>query len=530
MSSIRDMKRYLEANIEAALKVPLRKAKGSVLGTPQLPSAFPSFTTTKNTILPVEWDNRKYLVAYNRKDIQAFMTPLFMPGQYLPLLPAHAKVSDFLPVFNKRWGLDFKLTDVVDEPLALTTTAGATTVRLTMSATNLWFTGTLQIPVWPMQVEGSKRAYAVDWSPVIVTAKPTLNDTTRKLIDGTLLTYTLDYSAANTACAAVTQVADRSSWNNGAAAQQTALATALSAIDGVPWVAVNGLAAYNLYNSHCIYNGPTEGFKASMAIVGDDGNTADYPTNAYTRYDKYVNLSMMNVLVLQLNHNNTCTNVGGVLFIHYGGLAPAVVEQAYRAPLHYWPLNGNLKSAIAGDPDLALPVAWYTQTDGYVRPALAAAGGYPIGVTLPANSDYTLSLTMRIGWRAALDYIGILSDSTLTTHNGALLFNSASIIYQQNVISKWLAPNGEAVLKYCENVILTIVKRGNIYRYYINGLLVNYAELAAGITLPDYTHFGKVAGYPFPTNFVFYDFYYYDYALSAGQVEKLARGDYGSTK
>ena len=76
MGSIRDMQRYLEANIESAIKVPLRKAKNVVLGSPMAPSVA-GVTTTKNTVIPIAFDNRKYLIPYNRKDIQAFMSPLF---------------------------------------------------------------------------------------------------------------------------------------------------------------------------------------------------------------------------------------------------------------------------------------------------------------------------------------------------------------------------------------------------------------------------------------------------------------------
>lgn len=525
MGSIRDMQRYLEANIESAIKVPLRKAKNVVLGSPMAPSVV-GITTTKNTVIPIAFDNRKYLIPYNRKDIQAFLSPLFLPGQYLPLTAKHVMAVDVLAEVNKRWGLDMQPEEVVDEPIALSTNAGNSTVRLTMSDKNRWFTGTVQIPVWPMQVENGKRAYVVPWDPRVVVARPVANDTTRKLISATLLTYGVDYSAANTACAAVTQVNDRTIWDNGVQAQQTALASAMKAIDGIPWTMTTSMAAYNLYGSHCLYNGPTEGFDGSLVNTTTDGYSCDYVTDSYSRYDKYVNRAMKNVLVIQLNQNYGATNVGGILFIHYGGPVEPQVEVPYRGPVHYWPLNGDLKNKVSGGPDLKIPVAWWPKPDGTSRPSLSAVGNYPMGVALPVSGDYTLSLTLGVGYRASAAFIGILGDASGNSINGALKISDLYFAYNAQVLHKWAAPRSENMTMYTSQHILTVVKQGRLYRYYVGDILVGIGEAPEGLALPDLTHFGKAGEY-FPNNFLFYDFYFYDYAMTQPQVKKLARGDYG---
>lgn len=525
MGSIRDMRRYLEANIEAVIKVPLRKAKNVVLGSPVAPSVA-GVTTTKNTVIPITFDNRKYLVPYNRKDIQAFLSPMFMPGQYLALGDKYVTTLDLLPLINQRWGLGLTADEIVNEPIVLTTVAGNTTARLTMSDKCVWFTGTVQLPVWPMQIENGKRAYVVPWDPRIVVARPVANDTTRKLMSATLLTYTIDYSAANAACAAVTQVSDRTTWDNGVQAQQTALANAMKAIDGLPWTMSTSLTPYNLYGSHCLYNGPTEGFDGSLVNVSTDGYSCDYVTDSYTRYDKYVNRAMKNVLVLQINQNYGSTNLGGVLFIHYGGPAVPLVEVPYRGPVHYWPLNGDLKNKVPGGPDLKIPVTWWPKPDGTSRPSLTTVGNYPMGVSLPVSGDYTLSMTIGVGYRASAAFIGILGDASGNSINGALKISDLLFVYNAQVQHTWAAPRSENMSMYVSQHIFTVVKKGNVYRYYVGDILVGMGEAPNGLALPDLTHFGKAAEY-FPNNFLFYDFYYYDYAMTQPQVKKLARGDYG---
>lgn len=525
MGSIRDMRRYLEANIEATIKVPLRKAKNVVLGSPMAPSIV-GVTTTKNTVIPITFDNRKYLIPYNRKDIQAFLSPMFMPGQYLPLTAKHVNTLDVLAEVNKRWGLGLADVEVVSEPIALSTANGNTTVRLTMSDKCVWFTGTVQIPVWPMQLENGKRAYVMPWDPRIVVARPVANGTTRKLLDAAVLTYGADYSAANAACAAVTQISDRTTWNNGTSAQQTALAAAMKAIDGLPWVMTTSLAAYNLYGSHCLYNGPTEGFDGSMANVSIDGYSCDYVTDSYTRYDKYINRAMKNVLILQINQNYGSSNLGGVAIIHYGGPATPQVEVPYRGPVHYWPLNGDLKNKVPGGPDLTIPVNWWPKPDGTSRPSVQAVGNHPLGVSLPVSGDYTLSMTLSIGYRAAAAFIGILGDATGNSINGALKISDQYFVYNAQVPQSWAAPRSENMSMYISQHIFTVVKQGRVYRYYVGDILVGMGEAPDGLALPNLTHFGKAAE-NFPNNFLFYDFYYYDYAMTQPQVKKLARGDYG---
>lgn len=520
MGSIRDIKRFIEAGAELAHRVPLRKAKNVVLGDPQVPSKL-GITTASNTVIPVAYDNRKYAVPYNRKDIQTFIAPMMLPGQYVVLTSKHKTTLDVLPEINRKWGLELKPAEVVDEPIAVTTVADKSTFAIKMSPACIWFTGTLQVPVWPM----SNGAHIVPWTPRLITPMPKVQPT-RKLLDAAVLTHSVDYSAASAACAAVYQVPSRATWNNGNNAQQAALATAIAAIDKLPWVASATLAAYNLQNSHCIYNGPTEGFKGGLAIASIDGVTAEFTTDSYIRYDRYVNTAMSKVLILVPNTETSSLNVGGALFIHYGGPVEQIPEVPYRGPVHNWPLNGDLKNTVPGKPDLTLPVTWAKQRDGSTRPRLTAVGNYPLGVTLPSNADYTLTITLGIRDNANQIQYGILGVAAGGQSPGVIGVSSTSV-YVMNASPRWIAPNGVAEPSPFTDHIVTIVRRGLTYRTYANGELVSTGDVAQGVTLGDLTHFGKTADV-YPIKFPFYNFSYYDYAMSDAQVAKLARGEYVS--
>ena len=137
MSTIRSLKKFFEANIEAVIKVPLRKAAGIKLGIPALPSDY-GLTSTKNTVIPVEYDNRKYLVCYNRLDFQSWFTfnQYFYP--HLPIPAGATKLSDLATEIARVTGIPITADQIVDGPLD----TGGTTVTVPLK-NHEWFTGNM---------------------------------------------------------------------------------------------------------------------------------------------------------------------------------------------------------------------------------------------------------------------------------------------------------------------------------------------------------------------------------------------------
>lgn len=518
MSSIRDIKRYLEAHIEAAVKVPLRRAKGIVVGVPKRPSEY-DLADGKNTALKISYDDRTYLVLYNRKDIQAWMVPNLIGSAHLVIPDTAETTKDLLPALNRRWGFGFTENDILDVPIEY---RGGSVV-IPMSGTNLWFTGELLLPVWPVE-EG---AYVVPWEPRPVVMPNTTGNLARESMTASILTYTVDYTAISAVCAAV-PVAPTRAWANADNAKLIALTQAMRGVDGLPWYANTvSMGAYNLAYSHCLYNGPTEGFRLETPRLGTSwhGMSIDQD-NAYGRYDQYVNRKMRSVLVLIVNHNYGISNMNGLLFIHYDGPAIAFDETPYRDPLYFWPLRGDQKSFIAGKPDLNLPLNWWPRPDGLTLPALQTTGNYPLGVSLPTDADFTLTITLDVGARTAGSWMGLFGDASGGNANGAIKVSNLNLISFVGVPYKWYATASAAELIYMHRITVTIVRKGRLIRTYHNGKLVSLSEVPAGYVTVPITHFGKVSEF-LANSFIFFDLGYFDYALSAKQVLEFKRSNYG---
>lgn len=517
MSSIRDIKRYLEAHIEAAVKVPLRRAKGVVTGVPKHPTDY-DVAATKNTALKISYDDRSYLVLYDRRDIQTWMAPNLIGGTHLPIPDSAMSTKDLLPELNRRWGFDFTESDIKDVPIEYREGR----VVIPVSDTNLWFTGELLLPVWPKEED----AYAVAWDPRVVVLPNTTGVLTRELTTASIITHNVDYSDESATCAGV-PVAPGRTWVNADNAKLVALATAIRSIDGLPWYSnTAAMGAYNLAYAHCLYNGPTEAFKLDLPKQGTSVTHYGDQDNAYGRYDQYVNKKLRSVLVLALNHNYGITNMNGLLFIHYGGPAEVFEEIPYRDPLYYWSMEGDQKSAIEGKPDLNLPVNWWPHPEGVTLPSLQTPGNYPLGVTLPTDTDFTLTVTYGVGARTAGTCMGLFGDAIGGNANGGIKVNNLNMIQLVGATYLWYANASTAELLYMHRVTVTIVRKGRLVRTYHNGKLVSIAEFPVGYVTVPITHFGKV-NESLVNSYIFSKIGYFDYALSAKQVLDFKRSEYG---
>lgn len=521
MSSIRDIKNYLDAEIKNVVKSPLYRAKNITMGKPKPPSSY-QIESTKNTILEVSYDDRLYVVQYNRRDFMSWFGGNLVPGQYVLVPGGITRTVELLPLINKRWGFDFIESDIADTELTYKEVNGIRRAIVPLSETNLWFTGQIEVPLPPTIQVAGKEAFPIEWDPRPLLVKNTVGELTREVMCASLLTYNHDYGSQSGPLSAISQSASLSP--SGIGSQAGNLAQALRAVDKLPWTnyttaSAGGSAPYNLANAYCIYNGPTEGYVFTPPVHGQG---SEYLNNSYHDYDSYVNKAHKNVLVVMLDSNNYCSNLNGLLFIHYGGTSDVIAPVEYSPPLHYWPLRGTPVNVMGG-PDIAASIVWHEVAGiGKMAKFTGSSTGYPIGTPLPVNKDFTLQISMHNLSSSNL-FGALFISQPATISAGALSTEGNYPIFHQGTL-RWAAPALRSnVLAAAESCTLTVVKKGNVYRCYVFGELVTIGDVG---TIPEaWTHI--YAQYWSGPHVAFNDLYYYDYAMSNDLVKKLARGAYG---
>lgn len=520
MSSIRDIKNYLDAEIKNVIKSPLYRAKNITIGKPKPPSSY-QIESTKNTILEVSYDDRLYVVQYNRRDFMSWFGGNLVPGQYVLVPGGITRTVELLPLINKRWGFDFTESDIVDTELTYKDVNGVRRAIVPFSETNLWFTGQIEVPLLPTVQVAGKEAFPIEWDPRPLLVKNTAGELTREVMCASLLTYNHDYGSQSAILSTITQQGSLSPSTLGSHANN--LIVALRAVDKLPWTnyttaAAGGSAPYNLAGAYCIYNGPTEGYVFMPPVHGQEST---YLNNSYHDYDSYVNKAHKNVLVIMLESNNYCSNLNGLLFIHYGGASDVIPPVEYVDPIHYWPLHGDALNVMGG-PQFAAPLVW-TDVAGIGKMArLTASSRQAFGATLPVTDDYTLQITVsNVGTSPIRDYIFL--DAATPTPPGSISTLTDAVALTGGTV-EWVAPSYRGLtIVGLETTVVTVVKKGGKYRSYVNGELVVTGTIQN--TIAAFTH---IYGYPLYTTAVgFSDIYYYDYAMSNDLVKKLARGVYG---
>lgn len=519
MASIRDFQAYVKAEIASAIKAPLYRAKEIVFGEVKTVSEY-QLDVPKNSIIEVRYDDRLHLIPYNRRDFMTWFEGCLIPGVYVPVPKGATRTLELLDAINNQWGFDFTEQDIVDTDITYRDVNGVKRAIVPFAPSNVWFIGQIELPLWPTEVIDGKVAFVTDWEPRPLFLNNTAGNPNRKTICASVLTHNFDYSIHSVTLAAVPTVnltPTALSTTNG-----QAIASLLASVDKRPWTynATNvndGSAEFNLAGAFCLYNGPTEGFEGLPPIFYGD---LRYLNNSYHELDTYVNKDMKNVMMLMLNSNNFSRNVNGVMFIHYGGPTNVIAPVAYKPPLHYWPLNGDLLNAMGGPSFATAPSSWRVYPDIGKVAITPNSSGNAIGVPLPTAQDFTFQITFYSDYgnvRASL-INGHISSAT-----AGMLENPNGYPNLRSCTHLWAAAlNASELINTLEAAVITVVRKDNTYRIYNTGELIAYGEIPAGVALLPYTHvYGVLA---------ISDLYYYDYAMSADLVKKLARGDYGSRK
>ena len=337
-----------------------------------------------------------------------------------------------------------------------------------------------------------------------------------------ILTYGIDYTAQATALAAI---GIGSQIRGAAGADNSALAAAMTAVDGLGWVSSSTASNFNLYGSQVIYNGPTEAFRSCDPLELLAQKVV--PDARYLKYDTLVDTTKQNVLIALLNVGGTkyCTNYDQAVFVHYG-VKPTFVETTYRDPLHYWPLQSDYSDLGTAKVPWAAPMTFGALENGDKYATPTTQNFVAIGSSLPINTDYTLAFEFM-----SLDVSiapGFFSSGSRTV--GAMeLSNVSGYLLQYGDSTGGTEVLDKYASGYVHKYILqyhTIVRSGQTIKYYVNGELTRTVTAAASYVPANLTHFGKtVSG--FGANGIA-NVSYYDYALSPAQVKRLNRGLYGN--
>lgn len=516
MALVRDFGDTLRYELEVLRKVPLRK-KGLVLGEPKAPADL-GVTTTKNTVLTAESEERAFMVCYDRQTLAAFFGNTFtQAGHGLTLLAKSVKTThDLIPDINAAYSLGLTKEDVIDEPVVLKFTTTKVTIRVT--PTCLWFTGSAELTLkGKYEQVGEELVIGFDASPLI--CKDITTGVSPTLSRAGQFVHGNDYGPATAALKAMAW-GNNHTWVNGVPAQLTAMAAAMNNVDGLGWVYSTSYGVKNnLNNGNVVYNGPTEG--CDVKIRADIVEPALYHYNErfpLCREDK------THVLVFQPNPSYGASNIGYYpMFVHYGENVPKEhLEQVDKAPVHWWKLEEdrlNYGSSEAKEPFPDI-VNLLEDPDWGKMAGLKATGVFPLGFSWETDRDFTLSFDFaRLD--TGQDYQGLFGDSTGAAPVGACVMSNIGRFYFTQGTNSW--NNSFSGIVYRQKCQVTVCKRGTRVLLYVDGKCVSEDTFTSAQAFMAWTHFGKVNHF-LKTTSRFGNIRLFDYCLNRKQVQRLYRG------
>ena len=514
MSFIRKFPDFLEAEIARIVRRPLYRRNEVSVSPPMSPKDFP-ITTTKNTVVAVSFDDKSYMVPYDRLDVGVWMAGtqrLLKPMAITHPNPVTAR--DLYDDFNKYLRLDILKEHIVDDPIDV----GTGSVKFKLNNDNHWFIGEITVTVIACYKTVVGVVYDWDWDPIIDSRVATVAGATGKeRVDAALITFGTDYTVQSAVLATIPAWDGAVSWVNMATADATKLATALKAVDGLPWQSSTALVPWNLNYAGVVYNGPSEGFSGMQYLQSIQSGDC-LPRN-YHRYVDMVDLTYTHVLVVMVNQNYGADNLSGTLIIHYGTKRDiSGWTDVVKPPLHHWKLDGNLKNEIAGQPDLTFPFQFFDWSNGKKYAGYSGVQ-QPLGVSLPIKAGITLSFKI---WRGnnALDYSGLFGDGSGADVKGGVNYNGGGYYYLSGASATWEAKTQVARHRVSEwHRITIVIDSATTYRIYFDDRLATIATMPAS-PIAAWTHFGKAAAVWRPQDAIA-DIRYYDYALNPKQVAAL---------
>lgn len=515
MSLVRSFEETLRYDLEVIRKVPLRK-KGLLLGSPQNPADL-GLTTTKNTAITAEFDERAFLVTYDRQPLTAFFgSTLNAPGQGVRIrVPSVASMRDLVDDINDAYDLSLRPQDVVDDPVQLTFAQAK--ITLTVTSECLWFTGSIELPlIGKYQQVGEELIVGFDSSLLI--GKDFAGGVAANLVRAGQKTYHHDYGPGTATFRGVPWTGSYT-WTNTSAPIVNNLVNALNNVDQNGWVySTSAGVKNNLLNGHVAYNGPIEGFELRIPTIYSDPET-----NLYSDRFPFCRKDKTHVLVYQPNPTAGASNLSMYpMFIHYGDNIPEeYYEQEDIPPVHWWKLQEDVLNygTSEGAEPFAPPVDFFDDTYGKGA-QLKATGLFDLGLSWDTNRDFTVAFEF-CRKDALQEYQGLFCDSSGAVPYGALSMSTIGKFYLAQRSLYWDVAWGGCVDRQKCQVMLC--KKGQRYLVYVNGKCVDESAFAEGQALAPWTHFGK-ASYFLKTTTRFANIKLFDYCLNHDQVKRHYRG------
>lgn len=440
---------------------------------------------------------------------------------------------DVLADINRYTQLDLPADTVLDEPIPDGT---YTKIRVNLKDNHPWFTGGLDVPLqFTTIIKDGKPIVTLPISPKLheCGADPAAAEEATRF-PGSLVTYGINYTRT-AELLSVPMVANFSiEAGIPTAAIGTTLANALKHDDKRPWVCNGGKVPYNLYGAFIVYNGPVGGYEDYINFEPANNQKEKHFGCLLNALQKpRTDREYVMVILPNMAYNTEFRNEP--IFIHYGGEAAAEIE---RPPVHFWPLRKNRRNygTDSTRPEFLArgEIMSRSFSDGtsfmFTMGAYAGLSGKavtPLGVDLPADKDFTLTL----------DCASNITEGSITNIFNLGSVNSAGVTEPQNYFN--FAEHG--VLKYlCEltppsftrldtlgaNVFwpnwatYAIVRRGANIFIFTNGILsATYIGVGNALKV-----INTLISYNYRSMFSLRDIRYFDYALSARQVKTVNMG------
>lgn len=520
MTVIRKAQEFFEGELSRLLKRPLARRETYSLDNPTTPASL-GITSTKNTAIVAKYDGIGYVVCYDRQVLSTWLAPTLAVMPPMAITHSSPKTThDLWYDFDRRYQLGISIDEIVDEIIDVTTGS----VKFTLNDKNPWFIGSVTVPVVKVFLDGDDLVYDYEWMPAAFEMTPadalaSYGITAAQYdgrIDATLLTYGVDYSAKSAVLSTIVPQASFDNWTNISSANATALAAALNAVDGTPWINGASNTAYNLANSCVVYNGPTEGYFGLSAFLAANLTADCYTSMIYAEIDNVVNKDYANVLIVLINLGYGANNLRGAVVAHYGEKIRtwSTVPDTLPAPHHHWPLDVDTRNLGTDSTPLNPELFKFTLWPNYesVANLREPTKTLPMNVSLPANVDFTLSFTQ---WRGNNDTTsrGLFTDAA-GTQVGSIFTNGG--LWQEPATALWL---GKVPANGTRKHLMTLVREGSLTYLYRDGVLCEIRN--STYMLPAWTHMGKAGSFVASATDVIGDIMYWPKALTPKQVAKI---------
>lgn len=419
-------------------------------------------------------------------------------------------VHDLIPKLYRRLGVKFLTTDLVNAPLDLTAHVGR--LSLTAADTSLTWVGKVEIG---LQQTIRPNEFAVSYPGKLWTYDDGIqaaitSPAMTNWFSPMALSYMFDYTPQVAFLKTLVATNVQSQISSTVA---TNLAAALKAVDGLNWVYSTAITSFNLNGATIYYNGKVKDYPAWLAL------NQGYPYMDVGMLDigllqNPINPEYDNVMLIQPNRPWVDTSgYRSFMIIHYND-APttAVVEPG---PKYWWPLAGDSKSAIQGQPDLTA-VFDYRDLGGTLWATHNTARLDALGVSLPCVGDFTLEFKMIATTASPTNKWQGLFTNSLADNSGTPIkltcndYPGKWFFYIQG--PTWVTNNTSATA-FTPGTPHTIRFRGfaGSIEVYIDGVLSVVAS-PQSTTTTAWTHIGK-SEQPWGPEVLIRDIKYWDKAL-----------------